>query len=399
MPAGGIPNYAAQPSTQFTPCGQNWFIKLNAPDDCGTIYQNLTRTMTGSWAVNFNIKCHYSYTGSCSIASPTTNTAQVLFTTSSDNYCPRILDSLSSSATLHVYDDTARKNEQSQFVFGTTTYFEARVESSIIIQSLMTEEVSITIGGAVDNSADLHAWSVNNMFTAPPLMPARQIIYSAGFGTDSNLVNTYFAPDSNTCSASIRSGMNVYTSAPLSPGDAITDTGYTTTPCYTKAPLQTPVLGWSITQYAYTPAPGTGPLNVSNFFQWYWNEATSNATGDYAQLMQVQWNGRVRYADQSVAKLSAWLMPAHLNLLATGATTARVTSPMTAPRGSPASVEAVSTTTVAVAAAALVLAAAVGLMAAIYIARDRDRKAKAGDGTLENISLQLRRGSSSATLS
>ncbi len=81
----------------------------------------------------------------------------VSFDTDSDNYCPQILDELSTSAALVSYQDSpmtlpqvssspaarcwlpvanGRAPWQTQFVFGTTAYFEAVVTSAVVLQTV-----------------------------------------------------------------------------------------------------------------------------------------------------------------------------------------------------------------------------------------------------------------------
>ncbi len=81
----------------------------------------------------------------------------VTFDTDSDNYCPQILDELSTSAELKSYQDAPmllpqvgdrraidatspltryRRLKQAQFVFGTTAYFEAVVTSAVVLENV-----------------------------------------------------------------------------------------------------------------------------------------------------------------------------------------------------------------------------------------------------------------------
>jgi hypothetical protein len=92
----------------------------------------------------------------CSVPDPVNDT--VVFSTDSDNYCPQLLDELSSSAALTSYQNPAmtqpqvcgscrpevwrlrsslsRATLQDQFVFGTTVYFEAVITSAVVLQNV-----------------------------------------------------------------------------------------------------------------------------------------------------------------------------------------------------------------------------------------------------------------------
>jgi hypothetical protein len=154
----------------YDPCGQYWFLQLR-PDQPGNLCSDIfadshvARTAAGAWTATFDVLCHPTYGGACTApgggpAQPQVcararaddgvrshpearaGVRQVTLTlsTSSDDYCPRLVDSVTvrrracsgdchafhcrapcaqSSLSLAVYDDFARTRDNSQFVFGT----------------------------------------------------------------------------------------------------------------------------------------------------------------------------------------------------------------------------------------------------------------------------------------
>ncbi len=151
------------------PCVQTWVLTLKNMEGC---------TLTArDWLVPFRVICSAAFTGcaprpspasasrrsrgrACNVPDPFNDT--VSFDTDSDNYCPQLLDELSTSAQLTPYQDSsmtlpqvgaracvpcqarvahARNSPtwpraQTQFVFGTTAYFEAVVTSAVVLQTV-----------------------------------------------------------------------------------------------------------------------------------------------------------------------------------------------------------------------------------------------------------------------
>ncbi len=399
LSGSGIPNYNTQTPTAFTECRQYWFIQLNGRNDCGNIFAQTpeTRNLNGRWTASFNIKCHSSYTGSCTIQSPIASTTTISFDTNSDNYCPQIVDTVTSSAVLNVYDDAGFSNAQTQFVFGTNSYFKATVTSSIKIEAVYTEEISITLGAKAPNVAALAQINPTNNY-ASVSGEDRQIIYTNPFNTAISAANSpayydeYFSGrevlasgSSTTCTG--RAGINTKFSnwqsgagSPLADGN-----GLLTTKCYAAGSAD--ILNFAVTQLSLTGQASLQQITADNFFQFYWNDAVSGATGDFALPTQITWKGRIRYANQATKLVEAkWVPQARLSAT-TEAATASVTStisgaPASSTEGSSA---AISTTTIAVAAAA-VAAIAVMAIAAFVVLRSRNAKMET-ETNLESVTL------------
>ncbi len=193
--------------------------------------------MNGLWKVNFQIKCHHSYGGSCTITAPETTNFDVTFDTASDNYCPRIVDTIDSTAVLNVYEDDLHTKTQSQFVFGTNSYFKATVTSAVKVAAIYTEEIAVTLGYLVRND-NIVAAGGNGFGSVSS--GARQIIYANPYvvpvGTPAivtpALVDKYFSGTEDVdASCSGRSGINSVLST-WRFGTFKTGTGLLTTRCY-----------------------------------------------------------------------------------------------------------------------------------------------------------------------
>jgi hypothetical protein len=270
--------------------------------------------------------------------------------------------------------------------------------SSVLLQAVYTEEVAITTGGAervVPTAAPLAPWTA-------PEAGDRQILYTSGFPLSGAAAETdaYFGVvESPASSCAGRSGYNTAVSTPVAgPGGAGSGGSWRTTACYT--PASRPVLDWSLSQFnANSAAERT--LSADNLFQFFWDAATSNATGDFAQPTAVSWRGRLRYADQSTKLVGAWVAPhAHVVSTGPGAVTASTSRSMNggASNASISSSSLLGTATIAVAAAA---AALIAVVAAVLVTVARRRKAlREGEveSNLESVTMSVPAPSASTEL-
>jgi hypothetical protein len=189
--------------------------------------------LDASWSVEFDITCHSSFTGGCDVPAPSTST--VTFDTSSDNYCPMFLNTVSLTATLESYKDSARTIPTNEFVFGSKTYFRGSVLSDACITNAHADCVEIVSGGAVPN----------------------QKVYLDALNTD---INTYFTTQIGTWSVEM------------------------------SDPLVESVL---VNQN--TPVTDCHEMYID--FEWIWSDVNSNSVGDAPSPTVVKLCSRVRYEE------------------------------------------------------------------------------------------------------
>jgi hypothetical protein len=252
----GATSTGATAQTSGTICNQYWTITLVRTLACNGAN---SVTLAGAFSVAWGVTCPGLFTGSC--ATPNPSTDSVSFTTNSTNYCPQLITNNNlDTAALSTYSDTGYSVSQTQFVFGTTTYFQAVITAPILMSNVAVEYVYVTSGGT--NGA-------SSYFQRP---------YTGAPGT-------YFAaaPSTGTFSGTSVSACSSATYA-VSSGMTITDN-----------------------------ADGSSnALSKKVRFSILWNACSSAATGDAPQSTTVQVNIRIRYTNQTTVSL-----PTTLKLIAT----------------------------------------------------------------------------------
>lgn len=237
---------ACNPATVNQPCGQNWQITISRASACPT-FNNI---INSGWTVNFGVQCQTIFTGSCS--TPSLNTDSITFDTASDDYCPRLLDSEGSTASLSVYSNSAFSTAQTQFVFGARSYFEAVVTSPIALASLSLERVSIVAGAAGGSTL---------------------IVYQNPFVSAA----TYRACDGTGCPT----------------GNFMT--------------FNNSITALQVTDNVSASGAGAGFFRAVRF-SWIWSSQTSSANSDASVSTLVQVNLRLRYANQSTVSVPITIM-------------------------------------------------------------------------------------------
>ena len=324
-------DYADSTGT-YAACVQRWFNQATkatctteAPD------QNLNI----AWSVSFDVTCHASFTGSCA-TTPATNLVTVSWNTYSDNYCPRIIDTEASTAELKVYEKSDFTAEQSQFVFGTKSYFEATATSSIKIEDLETEKITIVSGGA----------------------NAGQVVYfKENFAV---LVDAWWSADSATAAAAGTPAAFLGTFA--------------------------------------KNVTGADDLHRKTQWSWTWSAANSAASGDFPTSASVQVDLRIRYTNQNAAapkRLDVLSVGFHPQLSAASAAasaqtnvgvTARATGAAPAPTSGASSSSAMSAQTIAIGVAVV---GGVALVAAgVAVARRRSVVAKSTAANVDTVEMR-----------
>ena len=202
-------------STRFTICSQHWYMRITNPGVCADPFlpadEHVALNINGDWSAVFDVTCHESYKGACNLRYNTSTTltggsvypnlVTLTFSTASDDYCPRILDTQSATIELNVFQDYNRAVPQTQFVFGTSSYFTATLHSTIAVSDFFAEEISITNGYAAENwdpaspvpVSDANVWVLakQSQATTTP----RQVLFSNGFksANPNDIASTYFA--------------------------------------------------------------------------------------------------------------------------------------------------------------------------------------------------------------
>jgi len=323
----------SDPTGTYAPCTQRWFLSACKP--CTSEEANVTANLNLAWTAHFTVTCHNSFNGSC--ATPQDPSVEISWNTYSDNYCPRIIDTEASSAVLKVYQESDFSVEQSQFVFGTKSYFEATATSSINIEDLEAERILLTEGGKTGANQVVFQ---RTAFTGLPAWWATSNASALADGIKLNTVELALAK-------------NV--------------------------------------------AVGTNPLQRKVQFSWLWNSDISAATGDFPTTTTVQIDLRVRYANQNTPKrgldvLSVRFEPhlaavdavasAQTNVGVIGRSTATGAAP-TSGASSPAAMSA-QTITIGVAVVGGVALVAVG----VAVARRRSTVARSTAVNMESVEMR-----------
>lgn len=225
-------------NSSTSPCSQYWTVTIQRTTSCSPGPTNLNYA---GWSLSFTVGCHSLFTGQCNTPDPGSDA--VVFDTSSDNYCPNLLGTIATTATLSTFSDAGNTNANSQFVFGARTFFRALVTSQINIAALRVERISL-VSGAASGVSNLYVNSFTN---------------AANF-FDQNKVGTYNNQPSP----------------------------------FTGTFIATP----SLMQITENQSTGN-PLTRAVTFNWVWSAATSSANTDNAVATVVQVDLRVRYQNQS----------------------------------------------------------------------------------------------------
>lgn len=219
-------------------CGQTWVITIQRTTSCSPAPSTLNYN---GWNLSFSVTCHTTFSGSCNTPAPDSDA--VTFDTASDNYCPALISTISSTASLSAFANADNTGTNAQYVFGTRTYFRALVTSPVNIANLRIERVAL-VSGAAAGVTNLYV----NTFT------------NALNFFDQNKVGTY--------------------ANQLSP--------------YSGTFAAVPTL------MQMTENQSTGnALTRAVSFNWIWSPATSSANSDNPVSTVVQVDLRIRYQNQS----------------------------------------------------------------------------------------------------
>lgn len=143
---------AGNPAYPAEICEQVWVVYACRDVDCDDA-TGLQLNLDADWKVHYGVTCvdtfRHDTPGGCFVPEP--NTDSVSFSTSSDNYCPRLLDIVPISGTLESYRDAARTELTDEFVFGAPTFFRGTINSHACITHAHAECVEIVSGGAIPN--------------------------------------------------------------------------------------------------------------------------------------------------------------------------------------------------------------------------------------------------------
>jgi len=235
------------PSTAGQVCNQYWTITLSRSTGCtGSNQLNLA----GSWGIRFDITCPNYYPGACNAPDPKNDS--ISFTTNSDNYCPVLISTQAASASLTVYQASALTGVQSQFVFGTFSYFSAVVTAPILMDHVAVESVFVTSGASTFlGSSALYNRAFSNAAT--------------WFGVSTTTATLY----------PLLNGVRANDAASTSPAMTVTD----------------------------NHDGAAAALSKRAVVAWRWNALTSAASGDNPTTTIVQVNLRIRYRNQSTVSM------------------------------------------------------------------------------------------------
>lgn len=232
-----------------TVCNQYWTITLSRSSPCTG---SNTLTLAGSWGVRFDVTCPGYFTGSCSVPDPKNDS--ISFNTDSDNYCPVLISTQAATAHLGVFQDAGFTTPQTQFVFGTFSYFRVNVTAPILMDHVAIETVRVTSGAST-------SLTTGNALGA-------NVLYSRAYSTAS----TWFGVATTTSTLYAQLGaVRASDTATTSPAMTVTD----------------------------NQDGATASLNKRAATGWRWNSLTSAASGDNPTTTVVQINLRIRYRNQS----------------------------------------------------------------------------------------------------
>lgn len=141
-------NVVSSPSTSgcigavTTSCVQRWTIYMNATNPCNGGATNMN---VDSWGVTFAASCDSTRINCTGTPSPILINAT--FGTSSSNFCPTVIGTVTPTLTLTAYSGD-NLIPQSSFVFGTKTYFRALMDSPVEIEKFRITEIRVASGAA-----------------------------------------------------------------------------------------------------------------------------------------------------------------------------------------------------------------------------------------------------------
>jgi len=207
-------------------------------------------TLAGSWTIRFDVTCPNYFTGACSVPDPKNDS--ISFTTDSDNYCPVLISTQAATATLTVFQNSNLATQQSQFVFGTFSYFSAVVTAPILMDHVAVESVFVTSGASTFLGANA---LYNRAFTNA----------ATWFGVSTTTPSLYRTLN----------GVVANDAASTSPAMTVTD----------------------------NHDGATAALSKRAVVAWRWNSLTSAASGDNPTTTIVQVNLRIRYRNQSTVSM------------------------------------------------------------------------------------------------
>jgi len=245
---GGTSSTGQTVQTYGNVCYQYWTVTLARSLACNGAN---TVTLAGSFSIAWTVTCPSLFNGSCNAPSPLNDA--VTFNTNSTNYCPQLITNNNvNTAVLTSYSSNTYATTQTQFVFGTTTYFEAVIVSPILMSNVAVEYVYLTAGGTVATTT-----------------PYFQRVYTGAPGT-------YFAASPSTG----------------------TFAGSTVSAC--ASGTYATAAGMTISDNA---DGSSNALSKRVRFTILWNSCSSAATGDSPTTTTVQVNVRIRYTNQTTVSL------------------------------------------------------------------------------------------------
>lgn len=228
-------------------CNQYWTITLSRSTSCTG---SNTLTLAGSWGIRFDVTCPNYFPGACNAPDPKNDS--ISFNTDSDNYCPVLISTQAASATLTVFQNSGLTTTQSQFVFGTISYFSAVVTAPILMDHVAVESVFVTSGASTLLGANA---LYNRVYTNA----------ATWFGVSTTTTSLY-----RTLGTVAANDV-----ASTSPAMTVTDNHDGATAALTKRAV----------------------------VAWRWNSLTSAASGDNPTTTVVQVNLRIRYRNQSTVSM------------------------------------------------------------------------------------------------
>jgi hypothetical protein len=146
--------------------------------------------------------CQQAFTGACSVPDPSNTIATISL--ASDNFCPRVIDQLASTAAMGVYDDPSFTSPQLQFVFGTTVYVEMVISSSIVLQA------STLVGFRTTGLNNVEVKLVDNKAITSNGVTSNAVVSNSDVTGNANLVRfsfyvssaSFYAPSSDFAAVS-----------------------------------------------------------------------------------------------------------------------------------------------------------------------------------------------------
>jgi len=244
---GSDPNNLANASS--TVCNQFWTITISRSTACTGSNQV---TLAGTWGIRFDVTCPGYFSGSCSVPDPKNDS--ITFDTNSDNYCPVLISTQAATASMAVFQDSGFATAQTQFVFGTFSYFRVTVTAPILMDHVAIESVVVTSGAS-------SFLTTGNALGTNVLYGRTYTDAASWFGVSTTTPTLY----------ALLNGVRANDPATTSPDMTVSDNQDGNTAALTKRAAT----------------------------KWRWNSLTSAASGDNPTTTVVQINLRIRYRNQS----------------------------------------------------------------------------------------------------